>query len=220
MSAAAGPVAPRGPGAAGNRATQVRLLLAMLLLLGLAVAFAGNRALQTYRAYRRLSSPMVGTPGGVRVQDFVPLGVVARRYGVPESALVDALRDAGFVLEPRRLTVDFPEGVRRRFMPPGQGVPPGQGGQDKREAPGEPGSGLEGAGGGRLLGPAQQSLRQIARASGREPSDAVRVVEGVIGDYRKTGPGVTGAGPGAAPETVPSTPRGRPTPSAPFGTHP
>lgn len=176
-----------------SRSGQVRLLLALLLLLGLALVFAGSRAWQTYRAYQRLSSPETGAADVVRIRDFAPLGVVARRSGVPEAVLLEALREAGFVLEPRPVPTGLPEGLRRRLNPPGRGVPPGgapSGSAPPGSAPGGPGPTPGGGDGGRLLEPAQQSLRQIAEASGRAPAEAARVVQDAIREYRQARAGV------------------------------
>jgi len=108
------------------------LFFGVLLLLGVALGFAGTRAWRAFHAYRRLAAPPAAAADVDQIRDFVPVEVIARRYRVPETVLLDALRNAGFVARP------------------------------------------------------QQSLRQIARASGRSPAEAIRVVQEAIRSY--TGP--------------------------------
>jgi hypothetical protein len=128
------------------------------------LVFAGARAWNAFRAFQRAAAPP-GAADAARVRDFIPLDAVARRNGVPVAVLLDALRAAGFAVEPQRT---LPE------LPPGAGP---------FRRPQEPSTE-------RLLPPEQQSLRQIARHSNRQPSEAVGVVREAIVGY----------GPRATPE--------------------
>jgi hypothetical protein len=135
----------------------------VVALLALALAVAANRAWHTYQAYRRLdaarSAPGVRDPAQAPVQDWLPVRVVAHNHRVPVDVLLNALRDAGFTVQPQDTVPDLP-GPFRRAVP---SSPPG----------------------GRLLPPDRQSLRQIALYSHRHPSDAVHVVEDTIRAYRQ-----------------------------------
>jgi hypothetical protein len=192
-----------GPSHARRR--RVRVLVVLALVFCATVGFAAVRAHQAFRAYQQLSAPGRGPsgPGGAgadeRIRDFVPLSAVARRVRVPETVLEDALRSAGFTLEPQEIAPDFPrlpnllERLHRwlRPPPPQPTAPPGPAGTpvrppaaspspERRVTPRRPDG---------LLDPDQQSLRQIAHVSGRQPAEAVRVVQDAIRTYRETAPG-------------------------------
>lgn len=156
--------------------------LAIVVLLALAgvLVFAGASAWNAFRTFQRAAAPP-GAADAARVRDFIPLDAVARRNGVPVAVLLDALRAAGFTAEPQRILPELPPGAGPFRRP--------------QETPTE-----------RLLPPEQQSLRQVARQSNRQPSDAVRVVQEAIVGY----------GPRATPERrAPGGPGGAGAPGRP-----
>lgn len=219
------PPAPAGPSRPrGQRSPRLGLLALALLVLAVAVGFAVVHGAQAVRAYRRLSAPRPPEVNPASIRDFVPLGAVARRAQVPEPVLEDALRSAGFTVQPQQAAPDVPgpPGVVDRlrrwlFGPPGSPPPPG--------APSPPPPSATAASGGRtgrigppgrerrtdgLLDPDQQTLRQIARFSGRSPREAVRVVQDAVRAYRGVAPSGAGASPPVSavpPVAPPAAPR-------------
>jgi len=160
-SGSAGSIVGSAPGRAGRD----RRLLVVLALLVLALAVVVNRGWHAYQAYRRLdaarAAPGVRDPRDVPIQAWLPVRIVARNHRVPESVLLDGLREAGFTVQPQDTVPDLPGPLRGALPPPQTG---------------------------RLLPPDRQSLRQIAWYSHRDPSEAVRVAEEAIGTYRQAHP--------------------------------
>lgn len=103
----------------GPRGRGDRVLLVALLLVAIVLVLAASRGWQAYRAYQRLrAAPVAGTANAsapVRVPDWVPLRAIARRHQVPQSVLVDALREAGFSVGTRNAPSSLAESVRRRL---------------------------------------------------------------------------------------------------------
>jgi hypothetical protein len=169
----------------------------LLLLVG-AVVVVADRGWHAYQAYRRIdavrAAPNGRDPANAPIQDWQPVRVVARAYRVPESVILDALRNAGFTVQAQAVAPDLPGALGRRAPnPPAPPSPP------SRSSPAAP---L----GGRLLEPDRQSLRQIAGFSNREPREAVRVTEEAIRAYRQEHP---------APPRPPGAPGAPGTPAGP-----
>ena len=178
------------------------LLLLAVLAIGGAVAFAGFRVRQAAASFQRLGRPRGEAQAPERLRDFVPLEVIARRSRVPEPVLEDALRQAGFVVQPQKATPDVPSppGLLERALrwlrpdgsrppepagpsgPPGPRGPPGPPGAPDSHPPQPPGRpGAPRADG--LLDPAAQSPREIARFSGRRPEEAMEVLAEAVRAY-------------------------------------
>jgi hypothetical protein len=186
-------VATPSPAPSRSRVLKVVVAAAFIVLAAAAVV----QAIHLLHAYERLhESRTTGIidPTVTDLRDWMPLRIIARRYHVPEPELEDALRRAGFVVEPQAVAPDLPDALRRfGFGPPAS------------SSPAE-----------RLLPPDRQSLRQIAAHSGRDPAQAVAVVRAAILDYRAAHPPARQAPPPVSPHDPPAE-RGVGRSSASFG---
>lgn len=166
----------RLPGTGGARQSRrARVFtVAVLLLLASSITLAGYLALGVRASYQRLrvsrAAAVARDPADIR--PWMTVRFLDRAYGVPPGVLPAALAAAGFASDtslppppdrPQRLL----RAVLRLADRLGLHHPP--------------------------PAPEGQSLAELARASGKEPADAVRVVREAIHEYRLTHP------PGAVP---------------------
>ncbi len=182
MSGSAAVATPSpAPSATRSRLLKVLAVAAFVVLAAVAVVQAVH-LLHAYERLHALRTAGIVDPNVTDLRDWMPLRVIARRYHVPEPELEDALRRAGFVVEPQAVAPDLPEALRRfGFGPPAAGSPSE-----------------------RLLPPDRQSLRQIAAHSGRDPAQAVAVVRAAILDYRAAHPPSRQAPPPVSPRGSPA----------------
>jgi hypothetical protein len=161
---------PRGPWyLTARRPLQALLLLAVAATLAIGVGRAWDAARAIQRLHGAVATP--SRPNVASIQEWMPLGGISRRFGVPESTLVHELRDAGFVVEGSPAQFGVPGAVQRwlwsvqeRLTGSAPSTPVG-GGDARNSA---------------QSGYSRQSLRQIARASGDDPARAVGVVRETI----------------------------------------
>ncbi|MBI3970534.1 MAG: hypothetical protein HY332_04535 [Chloroflexi bacterium] len=140
----------------------------LLVLLGIAVVVALNFATRVGRAFHQvqMARTLGGLPQGAleEIRPWMPLQVIARRTRTPEPMLEDALRRAGFAVQPQRTLPDVPDEVRP--------LAPLLDDAHEQVANRRP-----------LLPPARQSLRQIAAFSGKDYAAAESAVKAAIRDF-------------------------------------